>query len=1474
MSEIVYDSKLGNLELSNTLGLTLSGTSTRVKHTGSGTMAVSSTGPVTLESSDTTSGITIGATTSVPVTIGSGGGSVTLGASDVMATFNGDVTITGDLTVSGDTVSHDVVTIQTEDPILRLNEGTTGANTSDIGFVGDRGTTGNPVGFFWDESADQFACASFATGSLSTATVTITDYENLRCGAMTIDDTLGVSGASTLNSTLTVGSDGTGYDVTFHSATSGDNMLWDASAKKLVITGTNAQTAFHVDDGNSIFDGTVTFNDTVTYNTTIVVENYDIEFYGSSSSTYYWKWDASEDKVIINTPSSATVGFDMLQGSMLVRDNGVINLGTSSDLQFTHNGTNSLITSTTGDLTIDNTNTTGSTIVQLGTDTSATDFQVQNNSGSAILTVAGDGTTTMTGNMALLDNDQFIVGTGSDMILVHNGTNTSITTATGDFTVDNTNTSGSTIMQLGTDTSATDFQVQNNSGTALLTVDGSGVTALTGNLTLQDNDSIIVGTGSDFTLVHNATNTLITSTTGDFTVDNTNTSGSTIMQLGTDTSATDFQVQNNSGAALLTIDASSQATIAGDLSITSASTSGILLVTSTQNAASTEVAKFSGNPNRNSTNSEGYLSFSMEDAGNNDVETSRIKWLGAPLNNGGSAAADLIFSTLSSNTITDAFTIDGSATQVTSAWAMHVNTTLTGGSNSNVYGASIAPTGITTPGTSTNPVVASLHIKEPIITNGDTITNAATVYIEDAPSEGGTGNFALWVDAGAVKLDETLEVDGVVTLNNNLTLQDNDSLIIGAGSDLSIVHNATNTVITSATGDLLIDNTNATGSTILQLGTDDANTDIQLQNNTGTALLTVTGAGVATIAGNASGTDALVLTAGDILLTSGHLDMTVGDLTLADGSVSITDADNAASLSVTNNTVTTADALVDVVSTSLTTGAMMRINANTGDHDGEILELIGAGDSTSTGKGLSVAMNSVTTGAATGIDVVMSSATTTAKGIAVTMDAITTGDMLYLDNGGASMTGDGKFINCNDDNVSVFSVAADGLTTIAGNASGTDALVLTAGDILVTSGHLDMTVGDLTLADGSVSVTDADNAASLSVTNNTVTTADAVVDIASTSLTTGAMMRINANTGDHDGEVLELIGAGDATSTGTGLSINMNSVTTGAATGINITMSAATTTAKGIAVTMDAITTGDMLYLDNGGNTMTGDGKFINCNDDDVSVFSVGPSGNTVISGTLQVDGDMTLESNEPYTIGHVANGAGDDLTISQTGSVDASLLLTSAGTGTDAIGLTSSAGGISLSSNAATDFTSTLVTGSIGHVAVTTAYNTGNGNTDDNTSIYVDWRLGNMVQLSCLIDFASTGAIVNTNGTDNDVVGFNGAGGAAEIMLLPSGTKIQHISANVIELSNAAAETYSIFAHSSSINEDASATGTELVNAIALDSGGSTGVKIPTTVNEHNQLLRYIFLANDNGGSNTTSGATTRTSGKILLTMLISLAQ
>ena len=70
------------------------------------------------------------------------------------------------------------------------------------------------------------------------------------------------SGSATINlaidAAVDFGSDGSGVDVSFHSATAGDLMLWDASDEKLVITGTDGQTALDVADGN------VTITDTLT----------------------------------------------------------------------------------------------------------------------------------------------------------------------------------------------------------------------------------------------------------------------------------------------------------------------------------------------------------------------------------------------------------------------------------------------------------------------------------------------------------------------------------------------------------------------------------------------------------------------------------------------------------------------------------------------------------------------------------------------------------------------------------------------------------------------------------------------------------------------------------------------------------------------------------------------------------------------------------------------------------------------------------------------------------------------------------------------------------------------------------------------------------------------------------------------------------------------------------------------------------
>jgi hypothetical protein len=71
--------------------------------------------------------------------------------------------------------------------------------------------------------------------------------------------------ALAIDAAVDVGVDGTGVDMTFHSATAGDYMLWDASEEKLVIEGTNSATALDVTDGNVVIaDGTLDVSGVIT----------------------------------------------------------------------------------------------------------------------------------------------------------------------------------------------------------------------------------------------------------------------------------------------------------------------------------------------------------------------------------------------------------------------------------------------------------------------------------------------------------------------------------------------------------------------------------------------------------------------------------------------------------------------------------------------------------------------------------------------------------------------------------------------------------------------------------------------------------------------------------------------------------------------------------------------------------------------------------------------------------------------------------------------------------------------------------------------------------------------------------------------------------------------------------------------------------------------------------------------------------
>jgi len=169
----------------------------------------------------------------------------------------------------------------------------------------------------------------------------------------------------------------------------------------------------------------------------------------------------------------------------------------------------------------------------------------------------------------------------------------------------------------------------------------------------------------------------------------------------------------------------------------------------------------------------------------------------------------------------------------------------------------------------------------------------------------------------------------------------------------------------------------------------------------------------------------VTLTSGNLTLTSGAFTQTTGDMSIADGSLTLVDADNAATLSVTNDTATTASPV----------------------------QFLGSGVFTGTGTTAFVSIEP------TGL--------TTGHALDVLANALTTGVLIRAEASGGPAAG-GFYLALNDGATNEFTVADDGATIIEGSAAGTDALTLSAGDILLTAGDLDLANGEITVVQATV----------------------------------------------------------------------------------------------------------------------------------------------------------------------------------------------------------------------------------------------------------------------------------------------------------------------------------------------------------------------------------------------------------------------
>jgi len=294
-----------------------------------------------------------------------------------------------------------------------------------------------------------------------------------------------------LNSTLSVGVDDTGHDVKFFGATSGKYMLWDESADALILPdstfakfGTGGDLTIQHNGTNSEIG-----NSTGQLNIYNHADNSDINFMADDNSggieTYFFL-DGSNNFTVSNKYIRFVDGAGVL-------------LGSSTDAQLIHDGTNTVIQNNTGDLFIKN-----------AADDKDIIFQSDDGSGGVAEYMSLDGSigyVKFTKPALFLDNVVAGFGGNVDLVLSHDATNSHIANATGDLKITQ-NANDKDII----------FNCDDGSGgnTAYLTLDGSASQILIAKETVF-GDAILgsFGAGRDLRIQHSGSDAYMDNYTGD-----------------------------------------------------------------------------------------------------------------------------------------------------------------------------------------------------------------------------------------------------------------------------------------------------------------------------------------------------------------------------------------------------------------------------------------------------------------------------------------------------------------------------------------------------------------------------------------------------------------------------------------------------------------------------------------------------------------------------------------------------------------------------------------------------------------------------------------------------------------------------------------------------------------------------------------------------------------------------------------------
>lgn len=316
-------------------------------------------------------------------------------------------------------------------------------------------------------------------------------------------------------------------------------------------------------------------------------------------------------------------------------------------------------------------------------------------------------------------------------------------------------------------------------------------------------------------------------------------------------------------------------------------------------------------------------------------------------------------------------------------------------------------------------------------------------YLTARDVTGGANVFTIGED-GIISMLGTAGSDSLTITNGDVVVSDGSLLITDAdnANSFAVVNNTATTVsVVSLDGSgVFTGNTTASFMTLMPTGL-----------TTGTALY---------IAAAAATTSVAVVDIAVAGLTSGSALRIVGDTaTFTTGGKLIELSSTAAVagnlLTATTTGAYTGTGMILVTAGAATSGVLLSLISTTGLTSGSLIRATTAtaGAIATSGAISFSATGNFTSTARVGFVNIKADSTTSGVITHISGAGLTDGTALAIDATEATLT-TGKYIDCYDGAASDFTVGKYGATVIAGNASGTAALTVTAGDIVITSGFL------------------------------------------------------------------------------------------------------------------------------------------------------------------------------------------------------------------------------------------------------------------------------------------------------------------------------------------------------------------------------------------------------------------------------------